>query len=85
MLFKTCYKTQSDIDIDVIMNCTNRPDIYLSVLFFIVQECDKGSYGIGCNETCGHCRDFNQCSKVNGSCLTGCDAGYAGDFSKARK
>lgn len=52
-------------------------------LYFIIDlECDRGSYGIECNETCGHCRDVNQCSNGNGSCLTGCDAGFKGDLCK---
>lgn len=50
------------------------------MFFFTVLECDKG-----CNETCGHCRDLNQCSNVNGTCLTGCDAGYQGDLCKPRE
>uniref|UniRef100_K1QME5 Multiple epidermal growth factor-like domains 10 n=1 Tax=Magallana gigas TaxID=29159 RepID=K1QME5_MAGGI len=45
-------------------------------------ECDKGSYGLECNGTCGYCRDINQCSNVNGTCLTGCEAGYEGDLCK---
>lgn len=45
-------------------------------------ECDVGSYGYDCNETCGHCRDVSQCSNINGTCLTGCDAGYQGDTCK---
>ncbi|XP_052693255.1 multiple epidermal growth factor-like domains protein 10 isoform X1 [Crassostrea angulata] len=44
--------------------------------------CDRGLYGSECNETCGHCRDVNQCSNINGTCLTGCDAGYLGDLCK---
>lgn len=52
-------------------------------LYFIIDlECDRGSYGIECNETCGHCRDVKQCSNANGSCLTGCDAGFKGDLCK---
>eukprot|EP00105_Crassostrea_gigas_P034124 XP_019918272.1 PREDICTED: uncharacterized protein LOC105317082 isoform X2 [Crassostrea gigas] len=44
--------------------------------------CDRGSYGSGCNETCGHCRDIKQCSNINGTCLTGCDVGYQGNLCK---
>ncbi|XP_052695874.1 scavenger receptor class F member 2-like [Crassostrea angulata] len=46
-------------------------------------ECDKGSFGIGCKESCGHCLDVNQCSITNGTCLTGCVAGYKGDLCKS--
>eukprot|EP00105_Crassostrea_gigas_P042813 XP_019926961.1 PREDICTED: uncharacterized protein LOC109619993 [Crassostrea gigas] len=45
-------------------------------------ECDKGWYGIGCNETCGHCRNESQCSNDNGTCEAGCDAGFTGDQCK---
>nr|XP_011417469.2 multiple epidermal growth factor-like domains protein 10 [Crassostrea gigas] len=45
-------------------------------------ECEQGLYGIGCSETCGHCRDVDQCFHVNGTCLTGCDTGYQDDLCK---
>lgn len=51
----------------------------------MVVECDRGAYGIRCKRTCGECRDLNQCSNVNGYCLTGCNAGYKGDLCKTRK
>uniref|UniRef100_A0A8W8P3B7 Scavenger receptor class F member 2 n=1 Tax=Magallana gigas TaxID=29159 RepID=A0A8W8P3B7_MAGGI len=44
--------------------------------------CDKGSYGSQCKEICGHCRDTDQCSNINGTCLTGCDAGYQGNLCR---
>lgn len=47
-------------------------------IIFISSECIKGSYGIGCNETCGHCRDENQCSHINSNCLTNCEVGFKG-------
>lgn len=37
-------------------------------------------YGHECNETCGHCDDLHRCSPINGTCLSGCDAGYQGEF-----
>lgn len=52
------------------------------ILHLIIPECDKGSYGTACNETCGHCRTVSQCSNVNGKCLTGCEAGLKGDLCK---
>lgn len=51
----------------------------------IVSACAGGSYGVECNKTCGHCRDINQCYHINGTCLTGCDAGYQGNLCKTRK
>lgn len=56
--------------------------IFFGLYFIIDLKCDRGSYRIECNETCGHCRDVNQCSNGNGSCLTGCDAGFKGDLCK---
>uniref|UniRef100_K1Q9J7 Tyrosine-protein kinase receptor Tie-1 n=1 Tax=Magallana gigas TaxID=29159 RepID=K1Q9J7_MAGGI len=47
--------------------------------------CEGGTYGAGCKETCGTCRDVNQCSINNGTCLTGCDAGSKGDLCKTGK
>lgn len=47
--------------------------------------CDQGSFGDDCRETCGHCRDIDQCSNINGTCLTGCVAGYQAGLCKTRK
>lgn len=44
--------------------------------------CEIGTYGVDCNKTCGHCRDLHQCSHTNGTCLTGCVAGYQGSLCK---
>lgn len=47
--------------------------------------CDKGLYGYDCKETCGYCRDVNQCSNLNGTCLTGCVAGFKKGLCKTCK
>lgn len=47
--------------------------------------CTRGSYGIHCNETCGHCFNGSQCSSINGSCPRGCDSGYTGDLCTTSK
>lgn len=52
---------------------------------FYSKACDKGLYGDGCSETCGRCRNKSNCVHTNGSCLTGCDAGYKGDVCKTRE
>lgn len=57
--------------------------IIINNFFFLV--CDRGSYGDDCSERCGHCRDVNKCSNINGKCLTGCGAGYQGDLCKTCK
>ncbi|KAK3610924.1 hypothetical protein CHS0354_031573 [Potamilus streckersoni] len=43
-----------------------------------VMECaSKGTYGYGCNETCGACLNGNDsCSKTNGQCKDGCEEGW---------
>lgn len=48
-------------------------------------ECDRGSFGVACNELCGQCLDVNQCFHTNGTCLTGCIAGFKGDLCKTRE
>ena len=52
---------------------------------FLSIACDKGSFGDNCSETCGHCRDVDKCSNINGTCLTGCEAGFQGELCKTRE
>lgn len=59
--------------------------IQYKLFLLIIPECERWLYGIECSETCGHCRDVSQCSNVNGTCLTGCDAGFKGDLCKTGK
>lgn len=49
-----------------------------------VLACEIGSYGNNCIKTCGECGDINQCHHINGTCLTGCAAGYQGNLCKTR-
>lgn len=42
--------------------------------------CKTGSFGFDCNETCEHCNEVNQCSKIDGICSTGCKAGFQGEL-----
>lgn len=44
----------------------------------LIVECDNGTYGNGCNRTCGHCANKTICYHVNGTCFEGCDPGYRG-------
>lgn len=53
--------------------------------FFQIVDCDKGSFGVNCNSTCGHCRDLNHCFHIDGICLTECDAGYMGDLCETSR
>ena len=50
-----------------------------------LSECDLGTYGDKCNEKCGNCLDLNECHHSNGTCLTGCSAGYHDALCKTRK
>uniref|UniRef100_K1QNL7 Scavenger receptor class F member 2 n=1 Tax=Magallana gigas TaxID=29159 RepID=K1QNL7_MAGGI len=61
-----------------------KDDIAINLCEVEVYECDRGFFGIECNEKCGHCRDEYQCSNETGVCLTGCGAGYKGDLCKTR-
>ncbi|XP_078327321.1 uncharacterized protein LOC111115469 [Crassostrea virginica] len=47
-----------------------------------VRACRSGKYGKNCNNSCGFCSDQNDCSHVNGTCLSGCDLGYTGALCK---
>lgn len=51
----------------------------------ISTACNPGSYGIDCKERCGNCLDVYKCSYTNGTCLTGCIAGYQGNLCKTRE
>lgn len=60
-------------------------DYFPYEIVFVLIACEGGTYGAGCKEACGYCRDGNQCSNINGTCLTGCDTGFKGDFCKTGK
>lgn len=52
---------------------------------FHLKDCDSGLYGVDCSENCGNCLNESQCSNINGTCFTGCNAGYEGDLCKTRE
>lgn len=58
---------------------------YNIIFFIILKVCDRGTYGAGCNETCGYCSNKDTCIHTNGTCVKGCDTGYNGDYCKTRK
>ncbi|KAL3879941.1 hypothetical protein ACJMK2_032217, partial [Sinanodonta woodiana] len=46
-------------------------------------ECIRGTYGYGCNDTCGKCyKGDTSCSLTDGRCVEGCEAGWLGDTCK---
>lgn len=51
----------------------------------ILLDCDIGTYGNECNNTCGHCINEDDCFYTNGTCLNGCDSGYLGALCKTCK
>lgn len=57
----------------------------IQISYLISAECAKESYGIECNETCGHCRAENQCSHINLTCLNECEVGFKGVVCKTGK
>lgn len=56
--------------------------MYISYVYFSV-FCRP--YGAAGNKMCGICHDVKTCNHVNGTCLTGCDAGYWGSLCKTRE
>lgn len=55
------------------------------ILLYSYLECDNGSYGLNCSETCGNCLKDTICHHVNGTCLEGCAAGYKTQTCKTGK
>ena len=53
--------------------------------FSLLKVCENGKYGQGCTSFCGHCFNSSRCHHANGSCLTGCEPGYGGEYCKSRK
>lgn len=58
--------------------------IITCIIIIIILSCNKGLYGVDCNEKCGYCVEINQCHHIHGTCLTGCAAGYMGNMCKTR-
>lgn len=52
-------------------------------IFFLIEECNDGTYGKNCNNTCGHCDP--PCDKITGKCPHGCKPGYEGVFCNKSK
>lgn len=46
----------------------------------ILAECDHGTFGVHCTDTCGECVGEEPCDPVNGTCLKGCGPGYKGNI-----
>lgn len=57
----------------------------LRIIYSLLIACDKGLYGVECNETCGYCREINHCFHIDGRCLTGCNESYLGELCKIRR
>ena len=53
-----------------------------NIFMFVV--CNKGMYGLGCRDRCGHCSNQSSCFYENGTCLKGCDPGFVGALCKTR-
>ncbi|KAI0221423.1 hypothetical protein LSAT2_027240 [Lamellibrachia satsuma] len=48
------------------------------------QDCDAGTYGINCAESCGHCAAGSaSCDRVTGACSGGCQQWYGPNTCKA--
>ena len=57
----------------------------LYVLMIDCIACADGTYGLECNELCGHCKIKTNCHHTNGTCLGGCEPGFLGDLCKTCK
>uniref|UniRef100_A0AAX7UUZ9 EGF-like domain-containing protein n=1 Tax=Astatotilapia calliptera TaxID=8154 RepID=A0AAX7UUZ9_ASTCA len=44
---------------------------------FCNQPCEAGKYGIDCKRSCGHCKDNQLCSLIDGTCAA-CEPGWNG-------
>ena len=54
-------------------------------MFYCAIACETGTYGKDCSNACGHCLNETNCIHTNGTCTTGCEAGYFGNICKTRK
>lgn len=53
---------------------------------FAFVECDNGTYGYNCVNSCsGHCLKGSICNKQTGHCDMGCDPGYTDSDCNKRK
>lgn len=53
---------------------------------FAFVECDNGTYGYNCVNSCsGHCLNGSICNKQTGHCDMGCDPGYTDSDCNKRK
>ena len=51
----------------------------LTYIRFTFSACRNKTYGANCSEECGYCLNDAICHHINGSCKTGCEAGWKGD------
>ena len=72
----------SYLSLKIIIYCLSKSKEYV---FLHNLECDPGTFGEHCNESCGHCLNNASCNHVDGMCLTGCAAGYQRNLCKMGK
>ena len=62
-------------------------NVYISLFALIIDciACAGGTYGLECNEVCGHCKFKTYCHNTNGTCLGGCEPGFLDDLCKTCK
>lgn len=82
----TCHSTVVFIQIRIFILglSTIKYQVY-QMIKFNWKGCDSGSYGADCKYICGNCLNESDCSNINGTCFTGCNAGYEGDLCKKRE
>ena len=51
-------------------------------MFISITECQSGTFGSNCNDTCGNCLNGTSCNRETGVCALGCADGYTGSVCK---
>lgn len=57
----------------------NQQKVIFQRVTCITIGCDNNVYGPACKRSSGNCLNRKDCYHINGSCLSGCKAGYKGE------
>ena len=60
------------LDLDVLLQS------HSSKYVIMFSECSVNTFGQNCSRTCGHCLGAERCNHIDGTCETGCAAGWQG-------
>uniref|UniRef100_K1QV61 Multiple epidermal growth factor-like domains 11 n=1 Tax=Magallana gigas TaxID=29159 RepID=K1QV61_MAGGI len=79
---RTSEKGKTCASRETITNLCTRPALSDSLLSGGHKSCSSGTYGQNCNEPCGNCLNNTTCNRYNGTCPSGCNAGFEGHICK---